>query len=206
MTQSEGGVTCLADVEAILLTGGASRRMGTDKASLKIEGECLAERTARLLGEHCAKVTILGRTPVTGYSFQLDTESFRGPRRVLDVCQTSLPFVFVASCDMPRFSPSIVFALRKKIADYDASIPVVDGFDQPLCALYKSSVLGHPVEGEDSMRALIQKLRIVRMTSEDFSYLNVDIEALRSCNTMEEFVGLTSPASGGDCKFAAFSR
>ena len=44
----------------ILLTGGASRRMGTDKATIVVGGETLARRTARLLSAVCDPAVEVG--------------------------------------------------------------------------------------------------------------------------------------------------
>ncbi len=48
-------------VAGILLTGGASRRLGVDKASLVVDGETLAARAARVLTLVCAPVIEVGR-------------------------------------------------------------------------------------------------------------------------------------------------
>ena len=44
----------------ILLTGGRSRRLGVDKASLVLDGETLAQRAARRLGAVCDPVVEVG--------------------------------------------------------------------------------------------------------------------------------------------------
>lgn len=126
-------------VEAVLLTGGASRRMGTDKAKLIVDGEPLAARIARLLGEAGVSVTVLGREPLAGHGFVMDEEEFGGPLRSLADFTPSAPFVFVVSCDLPGFDASIAGALSSQIDGYDAAVPELDGRLQPLCALYRVS-------------------------------------------------------------------
>ena len=44
----------------ILLTGGRSRRLGVDKATLVLDGETLAQRAARRLGAVCEPVVEAG--------------------------------------------------------------------------------------------------------------------------------------------------
>lgn len=44
---------------AVVLTGGASRRMGRDKATLRWCGETLAGRVVRTVGSRCAPVIVV---------------------------------------------------------------------------------------------------------------------------------------------------
>ena len=55
-----------ANVAAAVLLGGASRRMGRDKAQLAHDGVPLATRTARLLAAHFEEVLLVGGAPPDG--------------------------------------------------------------------------------------------------------------------------------------------
>ena len=50
----------MRQLAGVLLTGGASRRMGTDKARLVVDGETLAARSARVLAAVCEPVIEVG--------------------------------------------------------------------------------------------------------------------------------------------------
>jgi molybdopterin-guanine dinucleotide biosynthesis protein A len=126
-------------IEAVLLTGGASRRMGQDKAKLLVEGEHLAARILRLLREAGITVTTCGREPVGTEPFLKDTEEFAGPLAALAEFQPQTDLVFVCSCDLPGFDASIVTRLCEELGDGDAVVPQTDGRLQPLCALYRAS-------------------------------------------------------------------
>ena len=52
---------CL-DIDAFILAGGASRRMGTDKSQLRIDTQTFTERIAQTLHLVTDSVTIVGRT------------------------------------------------------------------------------------------------------------------------------------------------
>ena len=46
-------------IAGIILSGGASRRMGTPKALLRFEGECFLDRLIRLFAGHCDPVIVV---------------------------------------------------------------------------------------------------------------------------------------------------
>src|SRR5882724_6154900 len=50
----------MTTIAGVLLTGGRSRRIGTDKASLLLDGETLATRSARCLVQLCDPVLEVG--------------------------------------------------------------------------------------------------------------------------------------------------
>ncbi|WP_123533337.1 molybdenum cofactor guanylyltransferase [Halosimplex salinum] len=98
------------------------------------------------------------------------------------------PWLFVCACDMPLVSPESVDALRSRLHEsggddsdadgaatadsttVDAVVPVVDGFDQPLHALYRRSALTTALRDHsagDSMMALLDELAVERIAVDD---------------------------------------
>lgn len=125
-------------IEAVVLTGGESRRMGQDKASLPIDGVPQAQRVVDALLPKVVKVTTLGRQPTPGADFLPDAEEFAGPAAALARFTPTADLVFVASCDLPLFDPGIVDVLVEKLGDRRAAAPFVEDWRQPLCALYRA--------------------------------------------------------------------
>ncbi|MEO9254265.1 MAG: NTP transferase domain-containing protein, partial [Tepidiformaceae bacterium] len=47
------------------------------------------------------------------------------------------PLCFATSCDAPLLQPGVIGLLRTHAADHDIACPLVDGFLQPLVAVYR---------------------------------------------------------------------
>lgn len=178
-------------IEAVLLTGGASRRMGTDKASLLVEGEPIGQRIARELAKACVRVTVLGREPLPGLEFLPDAVEYDGPLSALARFKPREPLVFVASCDLPRFQGEIVRELAERLGEHDAAVPIWEGRLQPLCALYRYTAfqaLGARLEAGD--RRLMSWVSQCDCLEIEASELRHGM-ATHHANTPEEFERIT---------------
>ena len=143
----------MADMPAagLLLTGGASRRMGRDKAALPATdgGESLAGRTARLLAAATSPTLEVG----PGWSdlpAVVEVERGGGPlvaiaagRRELSVRGWDGPAVVVAT-DLPRLTLDLLSWLVEHPARTSV-VPVALGVPQPLCARYSARDLDRAV-------------------------------------------------------------
>lgn len=174
-----------------MLTGGASRRMGQDKARLSINGEVLAGRIARDLQNVCARVTILGKELVEGFEFLADTEEFAGPLVALSRFEPRSEAVFVASCDLPRFDARLVDFFQAVMGENDAVLPVYEDKLQPLCALYRAScwrgmseVIG---EGRKNVMAWLDRLSHNTVMPDEIAQAGIDRRAICGANTPEEW-------------------
>lgn len=173
-------------IEAAVLTGGQSRRMGEDKASLQINGVPQAERIVRSLRAAGIEVTTLGRAPVEGASFLADEEEFRGPLAALARFKPTADAVFVSSCDLPRFDASLVRFLADRLGGHESAVPFVDGYRQPLCALYRRSAWDKlPTERQCAM-GWLEALDVVLVSEQELLDAGVSPASTRGANSREE--------------------
>lgn len=137
-------------VAGLLLSGGASRRMGCDKASIRVGGETAAVRAARLLGSvadpvwevgpsHCdlphVREDPAGSGPVSAVAAgwkALSAAGHRGP-------------VLVLACDLPLMTIELLRWLAE-LPEARTVIPVVRGHPQPVCSRWSESDLERLVE------------------------------------------------------------
>jgi molybdopterin-guanine dinucleotide biosynthesis protein A len=131
------------DVAALLLTGGASSRLGQDKATLIVGGERLCDRAARLLTEVAAPALEVG-PGYTSLPAVDEGPERRGPLAAVAAGGAALPAgmaALVLAVDMPYVTEPLLAAL----AHHPSPLTVVpvdaSGRLQPLCARYSPAAL-----------------------------------------------------------------
>lgn len=154
----------------ILLTGGASRRMGSPKAAISsgriADGPRLADRTAAILLATTDPVLEVG-PGYTELSHVEEAPSGTGPLAALARGAVELgrrgwngPAVVIAT-DMPMLDPAVVNWLVGHPAP-GSVVPVVATRPQPLCARYSEEDLATAVslsrEGARAMRVLLEAI------------------------------------------------
>lgn len=135
------------DATAIILSGGHSRRMGREKAAIRVDGEQLIERIVRLLRPlFCEIVIVLGHEHeerVEGVRYARDRESHQGPlaglSAGLESSKTELNFLH--ACDMPLINLELVRFLAGLIDGNDVVVPRSRGGLEPLHAFYGRTCL-----------------------------------------------------------------
>jgi molybdopterin-guanine dinucleotide biosynthesis protein A len=107
-------------VGLVVLTGGASSRMGADKASLDAGGAPLALRPVETLRPLCGEVVLAGR-PVPGIAARAvpDAHPGQGPLAgvVSGLAALTSEFAVVVGCDMPEVEPALVALLLELLND-----------------------------------------------------------------------------------------
>ncbi len=157
-------------IAGAVLCGGASSRMGRDKATLEVGGMPMARWVANALcAGGCAPVVAVGGDPralmAIGLAVELDLHPGEGP---LGGIITALrwsphPAVFVAACDVPRLSAGTVAAVT---AAGGLAVACTE-HRQPLCAMWPVAVLPQLEEafaaGERQVRAVLDTLAVVEV-------------------------------------------
>jgi molybdopterin-guanine dinucleotide biosynthesis protein A len=129
----------------LLLTGGRSRRLGVDKATLVVDGRTLAARGAALLSEVCEVVVEVGPS-YTSLPAAREEPAGSGPlaaivagRDALAELGASGP-VLVLAVDLPRVTTELLVFLRDW-PGAPTAVPEVGGRLQPVCARYGPDAL-----------------------------------------------------------------
>ena len=129
----------LADVAGALLVGGASERMGADKAQRLFAGSPAADARSRLLASLFEEVLLVGGEPPAG-ALGRRVPDVAGPRSALRGIVSALAAaraerVLVVATDLPLLTADLLLALVAWPAA-DVVLPRRDGRIEPLCALW----------------------------------------------------------------------
>ena len=175
----ENVMVCPAKCAGIVLAGGQSRRMGSSKALLPFGPELMLQRVVRIVGEVVQPVVVAAQVgqelPALPQSITVvcDRRPNHGPLEGLAVALAALQgranATFVTGCDTPLLQPRFVRRMNELLGDFDAVVPCIDGVDQPLLAVYRTSILPHveQLAGADSrLIALFNRLNIRRVAAD----------------------------------------
>ena len=177
---------------AIIMAGGDSQRMGTDKASLLLDGQTLLQSVTATMRQLFPQVIISVRQPRTGIELPqvCDEQPDGGPLAglVASLGKIETPWAFMVACDMPFVVPEVVELLAKYRLQHQAVVPVVHGHPQPLAAFYAASCLG-PLRAslavqQKSLRNVLKQL--------DVRYVD-EAEMLEADPLLRSFFDLDTP-------------
>jgi molybdopterin-guanine dinucleotide biosynthesis protein A len=156
------------DLTGILLAGGASSRFGSPKALARFEGETLAGRAWRLLGEACDERIAVGR--LEGLPFPVLADEGTGPVAAIaeGLRNASHEVAVVVPVDMPLLT---VDALRL-LADACRDAAVAQEGPLP-CAVARRTLPAFET-GERRLRTVLDGLDIGRVELDPALLANVN--------------------------------
>lgn len=166
-----------------VLAGGASRRMGRDKALLEVEGVAMVVRVARALSlVDCRPVMVVGGDRVELEALGLDTVPDRWPGEgplggIITALATSGTSTMVVACDLPWLEAGALTSILTAPPPFDVAVARTDRLE-PLCACWTPTAL--PVladrfaAGERAVHRVLDDLSV--------HVVDVDPSALRNVN------------------------
>jgi len=194
-------------VTGVILAGGESRRMGSDKSLLPIDGARFIDHLYHIFAELFDEVLIVTNSP--GLYADLPC------RKVADIyhAQGSLagihaglaaavqPRIFVAACDMPLLNPTLVRRICASATGCDVTIPRSASGQEPLHALYTKSCLESMsaalAAGRRRIVSFFPQVRVTELSPELWQDCDPQELSFRNINTPEEYFALrgTRPAA-----------
>lgn len=174
---------------SVVLAGGASRRMGRDKATLQFEGRTLVERVVDTVGSRCEPVFVVAAPgqalPTLPAQILRDEVRGVGPllataRGLRAAAESGARWAFVCAVDMPYLTADLIDELLAPAGTAAADVILPwDGRDHYLAGLYRTALAGRATElvaaGRRSMRALVDDVdtqRIVMSSQQSLANVN----------------------------------
>jgi molybdenum cofactor guanylyltransferase len=184
----------LGNVAAALLLGGASSRMGADKAQLELDGEAVATRLAARLGALCEEVLLVGGAPPASARGRRVADP-DGPRSALRGLVGALEAataerVLVVATDLLGVTPDLLLALVAA-PEADVVAPRSAAGAEPLCALYRrepalAEARRRLASGRLALHELLAALSVHWLEGDDLRAVDPAGRALSNVNTPEE--------------------
>lgn len=183
----------IADCTALVMAGGESRRMGSDKATLLLGDQTLLQHVINVVQPLFAQVMVSVRQPRQDINLPQICDAYINAGPLAGLCagleQATTLWIFAVATDMPFVQPALIEQLAAKRADYQAVVPVVNGHPQPLATFYSVTCLASIQallvnEGKRSLRAVLEQLKVCYVE---------ESELLASDPSMRSFFDLDTP-------------
>lgn len=205
----------LALVAVLVLAGGASTRMGTDKASLEFRDETLLARAVRRLQPLNVPLHVLSgvgqAAPVPGdlrAQFHYDEAAHQGPLVALSrvLAGQAAGYVAVVAVDLPFVNAGVLrqLAAAAGAGDCDGAAPMVEGHPQVLHAVYHTRLApgmqAAVAAGERSLRRFLAGQHIAWMEPARLPGLDPTLPFWFAVNTPAELAAaerLAAQVEGG---------
>ncbi|MEU0496025.1 molybdenum cofactor guanylyltransferase [Mycobacterium sp. NPDC006124] len=181
-----------APLAGIVLAGGASRRMGRDKATLELDGRTFVERAVQTLAGRCAPIFVVAAPgqPLPTLDATVLRDDVRGVGPLLATARglhaaadAGMERAFVCAVDMPHLTVDLIDELVGPSVRLGAAVVLPwDGRDHYLAGVYRTDLAARADElvaaGERSMRALVDVVDVQRVVMpEQRSLANVNAPA-----------------------------
>ncbi len=182
-----------------VLAGGHSSRMNHDKALLPFGGRPLVLGIAERVLRVCGRVSLVGSRAKyldLGLAVVEDIFPDQGPLGGMHAALTDsrAPFSLIVGCDMPYVSTEFMESLVEiaRTAGANAVVPESEVFElEPLCAVYSRACL--PLiedalqNGQRKISRFLERLRLRRVTREEWQPYDRDGKLFCNLNTFEEY-------------------
>ncbi len=187
----------ISQLDAIVLAGGDSRRMGSPKAILPFGDTTLVGVAVEALRPVFRQVLVVTRdkAPLSGLDVEIleDDRPLQGPLvgLVRGLSHSGAPWCFVAACDMPFLQVEIIRKMAVHLLGCDAVVPEYHGRLQTLHAFYSSGCLSIAenllVQEITSMKALLSRCRVTKLAEGHFASVPGGVRSFRDLDTDEEY-------------------
>ncbi len=181
----------------IVLSGGENRRMGADKAFLRVAGVPMIERVLRSLQSVFDDVIIVTNNPeqYAAYRVKIVTDEIaaRGPLTGIytGLLRSEDEYNFIVACDMPFLNSDLISYMAGTAEGHDVVIPSIDGRLEPLHALYRKRLI--PLiedqirHDQRSIRGLFGQVRMRYVTEQEIDRFDPGRKSFKNLNTPQDY-------------------
>jgi len=197
-------------ITGVILAGGASSRMGSNKALLPHKGGRFIESIYRELSDIFPEVILVTNNP-DQYAFlpcRKVPDLFEGMGALAGIhaglAQSSNPAVFTVACDMPHLDSWLIRHIANRGVGCDVVLPRSNSGYEPLHALYREGCL--PVmedclnRGERRIVSILPQLRVREIAAAEVARFDPSFDSFSNINTPQEYYDLRNGAKVQACE------
>ncbi len=184
-----------SSIAALILAGGKSSRMGTDKALINYQGKPMLQRVYQVATDCTEQVYVL--TPWKEHyqnilpsdcNYLIETQPGKGPVNGLSegLTQISADWILLLACDLPLLDVEIIQSWINKLSQIPTStlalVPQRADIWEPMCGFYRKELKTELDDFLESGKRSFQEL----LSGIEVEVLNVDEKAdlmLFNCNS-----------------------
>ncbi len=181
----------------VILAGGASRRMGRNKALLQLDGRPLIAIIAGRLRTVADEIIIVSNDGATysAYGDRCVPDVFAGMGTLAGIhaglSAARHEWAFVVGCDMPFIDPAVISWFVEHAGGADVTILKHAEGIEPLHAVYHRNCLG-PITntleaGKRQAYAFHEQVHVRYVTPAEIAHLDPDLHTFRNLNTPEQW-------------------
>jgi len=188
-------------MNAVILVGGKSCRMGTNKAFLELKGKTFIELQIELLREMFDEISISANTPSEYEYLNLpifkDIYPGKGPLGGIytSLINSSSLHTFMLACDMPFVGPKLIKHLKDLTKEYDVVIPKSENGLEPLHAFYSKNCI-EPIKRELDennlrIRSFFPQVNVKIVELDSLASSDHFKNSIKNLNTMADYEDVT---------------
>lgn len=184
----------------IVLSGGKSSRFGYDKARAPVKGQTLLELVISRVAALFDRVIIVVNEDSASFAdagYEVVKDSYRGIGPLggihAGLSASNSHYNFVIACDMPCIPLSLIRHMMA-LDGYDAVVPRRGELVEPLCAIYRKSILPvieeHISEKRYRIQDILPLVKVRYIDEDELDELDHRGDAFCNINTPRDLRGL----------------
>jgi molybdopterin-guanine dinucleotide biosynthesis protein A len=192
----------------IILAGGKSSRIATNKALLKVKERPIIFDTYETFTGIFSEILIITNTPQAYESIQAlkskDIITGKGPLggvfTGLSISRTQ--YNFVVACDMPFLNPGLIRYMLDKREGFDVVVPRSGDGCEPLHAVYSKACLGpirkHLEDGDLQVQSFYDEVSVAYIRQSEIEQFDPEGKAFMNINDRSDLQKVRDVLKNGD--------
>ncbi|PIQ45996.1 MAG: molybdenum cofactor guanylyltransferase [Deltaproteobacteria bacterium CG12_big_fil_rev_8_21_14_0_65_43_10] len=180
----------------VILAGGKSKRMGTNKAFLEINGQRMIDQIVDIFKNTFEEVILVTNSPIEYLHLDLRIVTDLVPNKgalggiFTGLFYASFHHIFVTACDMPFLNKGFIDYMVSKAGNFDAVVPLSSDGLEPLHAIYSKRCIRHietQLESDDlKITNFYPKVRVKEISHHEILSFDPKSSLFFNINTTED--------------------